>query len=276
MSDPPHIWDALRAVHSPKTLVDIINTLTNIPSETPERWIIVKSFFSKRVSSLAHLADMEWMKLVNLLSHSATSANAKQLHLDYYEFAATAHAGTDASTNLTHVPFSVLFPPVYTCSECGGNLFNYAKNSAVEVACYSFENGSHPASAYTLTCKSKTCKATHMYSYWKSSAGKLTYYEGQGERPYFQSSGDTFFSTQLLQHTHQMVVSANASFTAISEAYNETQNAFTNLGVGACPAEYNPRFQLNTKRLTEPCFRWQFVRHMEKAGTLPRLSLTLF
>ena len=53
----------------------------------------------------------------NLLSHSATSANAKQLHLDYYEFAATAHAGTDASTNLTHVPFSVLFPPVYTCSE---------------------------------------------------------------------------------------------------------------------------------------------------------------
>ena len=64
MSDPPHIWDALRAVHSPKTLVDIINTLTNIPSETPERWIIVKSFFSKRVSSLAHLADMEWMKLV--------------------------------------------------------------------------------------------------------------------------------------------------------------------------------------------------------------------
>ena len=49
--------------------------------------------------------------------------------------------------------------------QCGGNLFNYAKNSAVEVACYSFENGSHPASAYTLTCKSKTCKATHMYSY---------------------------------------------------------------------------------------------------------------
>lgn len=50
----------------------------------------------------------------------------------------------------------------------------------------------------------------------KSSAGKLTYYEGQGEMPYFQSSGDTFFSTQLLQHTHEMLVSANASFTALA------------------------------------------------------------
>ena len=61
-----------------------------------------------------------------------------------------------------------------------------------------------------------------------------------------------------------------------TEAYNETQNAFTNLGVGACPAAHNRRFELNAKRLTEAWFRWKLVRQMEKAGLLPELSLTSF
>jgi hypothetical protein len=62
-----------------------------------------------------------------------------------------------------------------------------------------------------------------------------------------------------------------------TEAYNETQNAFPNLDIGACPKKYNPvRFELNAKRLTEAWFRWNFVRLMEKARLLPNLTFTRF
>jgi hypothetical protein len=59
-----HPWDALKQVHRPKTLVDIVYLLTILPSETPDRWRIVRDFFSKRVSALANLDNVEWMRIV--------------------------------------------------------------------------------------------------------------------------------------------------------------------------------------------------------------------
>jgi hypothetical protein len=87
-----------------------------------ESMVQTKRYLRPLTSTLYGVAQVQ-----NLLSHSATSENQKQLRLDYYDFAAHASTRTDP------VPFAVLFPPVCKCQQVKIH-FRFWENLSYNVA----------------------------------------------------------------------------------------------------------------------------------------------
>lgn len=106
------------------------------------------------------------------------------------------------------------------CIKCGSNL-QLRKDRPSSVVIYDEQMGTIPGSHYHKTCANRAWGLTQFYGYTTAGCDSEIYFNDDWQSlPYFFSSRESVFSTQLLRQFDSEVVIGQMSFKQCADAYN--------------------------------------------------------